>query len=261
MVNHEFILFCALGALLGSFLNVFISRGPRAWGLVDREELPSSLYWPPSTCESCGRRIKPWELIPILSYIVLKGKCSACGANIGFRHVFVELMGGSIAVIAAVRFGITGEAGAAALLLYALLALAVIDSETGFLPDAVTIPLIFLGLLAAQFLGGSFLPAAIGATIGGGGLYLLAGTYRTVRKREGLGGGDVKLMTALGAWLGPMNLPWVLLIASISGLAFAGLAMLQGSRAATWQAEVRFGPFLAVGAAATLFFGFPAPFS
>ncbi|MCQ8185050.1 prepilin peptidase [Parvularcula maris] len=241
-----------VGALLGSFLNVVISRLPRSAGLVEAEGRPSGLAYPPSQCEACGRRLRPFDLIPVLSYILLRGRCRTCGAEIGIRHLLVEI-GGSLLGVATVYLAPSALALAAiGILFFMLLALTVIDAETGFLPDRLTLPLLALGL------GFSFAPftpspvqSFIGALVGGGGLWLLAFAYRLFRGREGLGGGDVKLVAAGGAWCGAVALPALLLIASVTGLLFALFQMVGGRKERALSAELRFGPFLCAAIALT----------
>jgi len=252
------ILATLFGVLAGSFLNVLMSRGPRKWGLVDAGDAPRGLAFPPSRCESCGRGLRWFELVPVVSFIALRGRCGRCGSAIGLRHLLVECLGGLIGVTAVLAFGAGWPAAGAAVLLLLLLTLAVIDAETGFLPDALTLPLILLGFAFATAPGGTgLLSAAAGAAIGGGGMWLLAALYERLRGAEGLGGGDVKLVAAGGAWCGAAALPFILLAASLSGLLFAGLAMLGGRSEKSLQAEIRFGPFLAAGIGAVYFAGWP----
>jgi leader peptidase (prepilin peptidase)/N-methyltransferase len=241
-----------LGAVAGSFLNVVISRGPRLWKLVPADGKPAGLAFPPSRCEGCAAPLRPLELVPIVSYLALRGRCGRCRRPIGGRHLLVEVSGAAAAVIAlAVSSDILGGV-LLFVLLAALLGLAVIDAETGFLPDMLTLPLLALGL-GASFLAQPPSPqsAFLGALIGGGGLALLATFYRRIRGQEGLGGGDVKLVAAGGAWCGGFMLPVILLIASLSGLLFAAVQMLRGRKEAQLTAELRFGPFLCAGIAAS----------
>jgi leader peptidase (prepilin peptidase)/N-methyltransferase len=238
-----------LGGVLASFVNVIISRGPRSWGLVDARG-PKGLTGPRSQCEGCGRTLRPSELIPIVSFLRTRGRCAACGEAIGWRHLAVELLGTVLGCAVVLRFGLTLEALFGAWLVFSLLALAFIDLETGYLPDRLTLPLIGVGLFS------SFLTAAppaiesvLGAVIGGGGAFLLAFGYRAWRGREGLGGGDVKLIAAGGAWCGAYALPLILLASSLAGLAAAGVMMLLGQRPAAMTAAIRFGPYLAASIA------------
>ncbi|MEE4207762.1 MAG: prepilin peptidase [Parvularcula sp.] len=248
----------AFGALFGSFANVVISRGPRAWGFVAAEGRPVGLAFPPSRCEACQHRLGPAELIPVVSYLVLKGRCKRCGAAIGLRHLAVEVTGALLAVVALALLGVTAEAAAAFACLLTLLILAVIDLETGYLPDALTLPLLGGGLVHAGLLPDRSLSMSLaGALIGGGSFLLLRFLYQRLRGREGLGGGDVKLLAAGGAWCGPIALPAIILIASVSALlvAFAKAAAKRTNIAGS--DELRFGPYLALGIAAGFLFVAP----
>ncbi|MEM9838293.1 MAG: prepilin peptidase [Pseudomonadota bacterium] len=243
-----------VGAIIASFLNVVISRGPRAWGLVEPEGKPKGLAFPPSQCESCGVHLKPWQLIPIVSYLQLNGQCANCGAKIGIRHFYVELLGVSAALLAVSTYGLSPEGIAAAVFLFFLIALACIDFEREFLPDALTLPLTALGVIAAAAgAGPSLMQSLIGGALGGGGLWLIATSYKAIRGNEGLGGGDVKLVAAAGAWLGPFALPFILLGASVSALLLLSAQVLLGQRASLeGTTELRFGPFLAAAMAAVM---------
>ncbi|NRA31318.1 MAG: prepilin peptidase [Parvularculaceae bacterium] len=248
-----------LGALLGSFLNVVISRGPRAWGLVETNGKPSGLALPPSQCEACGHRLGPLDLIPVLSFIALRGRCRYCSAPIGARHVIVELLGAAIVATAVAIHGISMAAALLALVWLILLALSVIDWETGFLPDALTLPLLGGGIVASAM--GYAQPlffSLAGAAIGGGSLWLIGFLYKRFRGREGMGGGDVKLLGAAGAWLGPLALPYIALIASFGGLLYVGLMTWQSGMQTTLSTELRFGPFLAGATAIAMILPMPA---
>ncbi|MEM1409210.1 MAG: prepilin peptidase [Pseudomonadota bacterium] len=251
----------AVGAVIGSFINVLISRGPVLWGLVENENggPKRGLAFPPSACEACGKRLKPFELIPILSFLALRGKCRYCGAPIGIRHLIIEIAGALIGAGCLIAFGPSLEALVNAFFLFILIALATIDAETGYLPDALVLPLLAAGwLVAAAGLGPPFLNALIGTVLGGGGLWLIAKGYWLWRRRDGLGGGDIKLVAAAGAWLGPFALPYVMLAASLSALVFVSLQMLLGKREADLSTALRFGPFLAGALALVKLLPFPA---
>ncbi|MEM9809969.1 MAG: A24 family peptidase [Pseudomonadota bacterium] len=245
-----------IGTLAGSFANVVISRGSRRWGFVKSEELPSGFAFPPSQCEACGRALLPFELVPVLSFFVLKGRCRTCGARIGLRHIIVELLGGAAALVIVSLAPHGLDIGFSAGLAFFLLILAGIDAETSYLPDRLTLPLLALGLLYANVGGPLSLPeSALGALIGGGSLWLLAFLYRRLRGAEGLGGGDVKLMAAAGAWCGPYSLPFILLAASLGGIAYALPSLIRNNRQDALATEVRFGPFLAAAIFAVFILG------
>jgi leader peptidase (prepilin peptidase)/N-methyltransferase len=215
-----------------------------------------NLCIPRSACPHCGHALRVWENIPVLSYLLLRGRCSQCHAPIGIRYPLVELTSATLAALALFRFGPSGAAVAAFGLCAALLAMSAIDTETRLLPDSLTLPLLWAGLIVN--FGDTFtsLRAAVsGAIVGYTFLWCVYWVFRFVRGIEGMGYGDFKLLAALGAWLGWAALPQVVLIAAITG-AVVGLC-------ATWLGRMRFeeplpfGPFLALGGAATLFFGTP----
>lgn len=236
--------FALLGALGGSVLNVVVHRGPSVWGLTD--ELPREgrydLAWPRSHCPACERTLAPWELVPIASWLALRGRCRTCGARISPRYPLLETMGLALGVLAALAY--PGAAALPALLfLLVVLGAAAVDAETGYLPDALTGLALWTALLASAA-GLSVPPGAaiIGAAAGYLAFRLIGDGYATLRGRDGLGRGDAKLLAAGGAWLGPLALPLVVFAAAIAGLAFA---LATGRREGA--AEVRFGPFLAAG--------------
>lgn len=244
MTPIELVLAAAAGGLiLGSFLNVVIHRGPRLWGLVDGEPR-GGLAFPSSYCPSCKAPIPAWRLIPLLSFFFQKGRCAACRAPISLRYPAVEALGGLVAAASAIAFGATWAALAAALLGLALIALAFIDLETGYLPDAITIPLLAGGLIAnSAVLFAPFIDAAIGA---GAGYLAFRGIemfYKSVRGRDGLGQGDAKLLAAIGAWGGWMMLPVVVFIAAIATLSAIGIASVM-KRKARLDEPIPFGPGL-----------------
>ncbi|PQA86813.1 prepilin peptidase [Hyphococcus luteus] len=236
------------GALLGSFLNVVIHRGPVMWKLVE-EPARGNLISPRSSCPACGAKIRGWRLIPLVSYAILGGKCADCGAKISLRYPLVELMGAAAGVVALLLFGLTGEAGLAFVFFLFLIALGVIDHETGYLPDALTLPLILLGFLANAFsLFAPVTDALLGAIIAYGAFRLIDLAFTRLRGLEGLGQGDAKLLAALGAWLGWMMLPVIVFLAAL--LALAGvLAMALGGAKMERETPVAFGPALAAAGA------------
>lgn len=255
-----------LGLLVGSFLNVVIHRLPimleREWQAQCaslRGEAPPAaprydLILPRSACPSCGHLIAWYENIPLLSYLWLRGRCSACHAPISVRYPVVEATSGLLAGYAAWHFGFGLEAVAAILLLWALLALTVIDLDTHLLPDRITQPLLWAGLLVN--LQGLFVPledAVIGAVAGYLALWLVYHGFRLTTGKEGMGYGDFKLLAALGAWLGWQMLPLVILASSLVG-AVVGIALivLAGHDRAR---PIPFGPWLALGGVVALFWG------
>ncbi len=239
--------------LIGSFLNVVIHRGPAIWGLLeDPEESRGSLMLPRSYCPSCKQTLRIIDLIPVLSYLLLRGRCAFCKAPISMRYPIVELMGAVAGAAAYKLAGPTVDALFIALFFWSLIALAFIDFDIGYLPDAITLPLLWLGLIAN--LNGRFVPlqqAVIGAAAG----YLifrgLGALYQRIRQREGLGQGDTKLLAALGAWTGWPSLAPIVFIASIVALVTIAGATIAG-RAVKADSEIPFGPYLAIAGAFAL---------
>ena len=260
----------ALGLCIGSFLNVVIHRLPkmmeREWraecaALAGQEpptQEPYNLVVPRSRCPGCGHAITALENIPLASYLALRGKCSACGARIGVKYPVVELLAGLAAAYSSWRFGPSLAALGAALFVWFTLALAFIDQETGFLPDALTLLLVWIGLILN--LAGAFvaLPeAVIGAAAGYLSLWLVYWGYRLLTGKEGMGYGDFKMNAAVGAFLGWKMLPLVILLSSLVGLAFGALQMFAAR--GRWDAGFRFhfGPYLAMAGVVALYWGDP----
>ncbi|RKT25120.1 leader peptidase (prepilin peptidase)/N-methyltransferase [Paraburkholderia sp. RAU2J] len=259
------------GLVIGSFLNVVVHRLPimleRAWHaeisdtsdqLPPEDGLPAryNLWVPRSACPHCGHVLRAWENLPVLSYVLLRGRCSACHAHVSLRYPLLEIASAAFAAGALALFGPTTTALAAFGLCAALLAMSAIDIDTHLLPDSMTLPLLWTGLIV-NFNGmfASLHDAVLGAIFGYLVLWAVHWLFRLVRGVEGMGYGDFKLLAALGAWLGWAALPQIVLIAAVTG-AVVGLA-------ATWRGRMRFeeplpfGPFLAAGGALTLFLGTP----
>ncbi len=253
--------FALVGLCIGSFLNVVIHRLPKILeAQFEQSESVLTLSVPPSRCGSCAHLIRWFENIPVLSYLWLRGRCFACQAPIGIRYPLVELATSAVFTYAALRWYMPQAALGSVLtaLCYAglgaaLLALAVIDWETTYLPDDITVPLVWAGLCAA---GLGWLPsvslhsALAGAALGYLSLWLIFWAFKLVTGREGMGYGDFKLYAAIGAWLGWQGLVPVILVAATLG-SVVGIAMklLKRERAGGY---VPFGPFLAFGAALEL---------
>ena len=256
----------ALGLFVGSFLNVVIHRLPkmmeRGWNeqcaeLAGREPDAAPRYnlaVPRSACPSCGHAITAIENVPVLSWLALRGRCSACKARISPRYPVVELAAGALALAAVWQFGPTWKGLAACLFLWTLLALAFIDADTQLLPDDLTLPLLWGGLFATLF--GLFVPlssAVIGAIAGYLSLWTVYWLFKLVRGKEGMGYGDFKLLAAIGAWLGWPMLPQVVLVSSVLG-AVGGIAMIV-ARGRDRASPLPFGPWLAGAGVVALFFG------
>jgi leader peptidase (prepilin peptidase) / N-methyltransferase len=257
-----------LGLLVGSFLNVVIHRLPRmlerGWHAQCAElrgETPAAserynLVVPRSACPSCGHEIGAHENVPVISWLLLRGRCSACGTSISARYPIVELLAGALAVAAVMRFGPGWQAIAACGLLWSLLALTFIDLDTQLLPDDMTLPLLWAGLLVNLF--GLFVPieeAVIGAIAGYLALWSVYWAFKLIRGKEGMGYGDFKLLAALGAWMGWKVLPAIVLLSSAVG-AIIGLSLV-AFRRRDHQQPLPFGPYLAIAGAIALFAGSP----
>jgi len=262
-----FALFAFLfGALVGSFLNVVIARVPRGQSIVH----------PPSRCPGCGHPIAWYDNVPLVSWLVLRGRCRACARAISPRYPFVELATALLALACWRQFGPTPWAVAAFAFLAALVALTYIDLDHWLLPRSITIPFIALGLGASMLSGGpGFVSSALGAAVGFAAFVVLGFLAERILRKEALGGGDVWLLAMIGAWLGLRALLPVVLLASVQGALVGGilLAVARRRQRATalpppkptgdaeiddWEppeGAIPFGPFLALGAAEYLFFG------
>jgi len=239
------ILVVVFGLAWGSFLNVVIYRVPEKM----------SLLHPPSTCPSCKARIKPYENVPVLSYLILRGKCRRCGARISPVYLVVEILTPLLLAIVYVREGGFGlPFYAAALFTTALIVLAFIDARHQILPDAITYPGIVLAFAYSFFREDlTVVKALIGAAVGGGFLLLVYGLYWLVRKQEGLGLGDVTMMLMVGAFLGWQKTILTLVLASITGAVF-GLILMK-AKGKDMKFALPFGTFIAPAAYVALVWG------
>ncbi len=243
MTIYRYAVAAVFGLAVGSFMNVVVHRLPRGLSVVR----------PRSFCPRCRRPVQWRENMPILSWLALRARCAGCGAPISVRYPIVEAAGGALAVAAAARFGFTVDAAFAYAFLMALLAITLIDWDYRIIPDGISIPFIAAGLawsVASPRLG--LAESALGALAGGGSLLAIGEIYRLARKAEGMGGGDVKLMAMIGAFLGVRLVLPVVLIASLAGSIY-GLALVRGGRSG--RTAVAFGSFLAPAAAVCLFAG------
>jgi leader peptidase (prepilin peptidase)/N-methyltransferase len=262
-----FTLTCAaLGLVVGSFLNVVILRLPKmmeqGWQRDCCEVLdqpapvqePISLSHPGSHCPGCGAAIKPWQNIPVVSWLFLRGRCAECGMGISVRYPAVELITGLLSGLAAWHFGFGIEALSALALIWMLVALAGIDIDTQLLPDSITLPLLWLGLAVNLFAVWTPLSSAVlGAMLGYGSLWSVYWLFKLVTGKEGMGYGDFKLLGALGAWFGWQAVPLMILLSSFVGAAL-GIAILLSKRQGR-DTPMPFGPYLAGAGLLTLFFG------
>jgi leader peptidase (prepilin peptidase)/N-methyltransferase len=255
-----------VGLFIGSFLNVVIHRLPkmmeREWqaqaaelrGETPPEAPRYNLAVPRSACPACGHSIAAWENIPVVSWLALRGKCSACKAPIALRYPIVEIIAALLAAYAIWRFGLTIKGVAACGLLWALVALTGIDVDTQLLPDQITMPLMWAGLLVN--LWDVFVPlrtAVIGAAAGYLSLWAVYWLFKLIRGKEGMGYGDFKLLAALGAWLGWQMLVPIVLLSSVVGALIGVTLMVVKGR--DHNVPLAFGPYLAIAGAIALFWG------
>lgn len=265
-----------LGLLVGSFLNVVIHRLPKMMEREWREQCaelnehtsdkppkdsgkaalasPYNLQTPRSACPNCGHQISALENIPVLSYLALRGKCSKCGSAISMRYPIVELVSGILSAYAAWHFGFGLAAVAAIVFIWALIALTFIDFDTQLLPDDITLPLLWLGIIFNLFntfttLSNSIIGAIAGYLV----LWSVYWLFKLVTGKEGMGYGDFKLLAAIGAWLGWSLLPLVIMLSSVVG-AVVGITLIIAARHGR-NIPIPFGPYLAGGALIALFWG------
>lgn len=253
-----------LGLLIGSFLNVVIHRLPRMleteWRaqceeLAGREPAPAARYdliAPRSHCPACQTPIRFLHLLPLLGWLLARGRCAACGVEIPTRYPLVEALTALLFALAALHFGFGWTLAAAMLVTAVLVALTFIDFDTQLLPDQLTLPLMWVGL-AASLPAGRAPDALLGAMAGYLSLWSVYWAFKLVTGKEGMGYGDFKLLAALGAWLGWMMLPFIVLLSSAVG-ALVGIAMIV-LRGHQRDKPIPFGPFLAVAGLIALFYG------
>jgi leader peptidase (prepilin peptidase)/N-methyltransferase len=236
----------AVGLVVGSFLNVLIHRLPRGESIVS----------PGSHCPRCGAPVRAFQNVPVVSWLVLRGKCAACRAPIAVRYPVIELVNGILWVLVAWRAADWGALISGGYLASSCLALLAIDAELQILPDKITLTGIAVGILLS-FLSPSRSPVAalVGAAVGAGGLWLVAFLYERIAGHEGMGLGDVKMLGMIGAFLGPWGVLVTILAASLSGSLVGIILILSG--AGTRKLRLPFGVFLAIGAVLAWFFGAP----
>ncbi len=255
-----------LGLLVGSFLNVVIHRLPtmmqRDWqqqcaelrGEAVEAAGKYNLLYPPSACPHCQHHISPLENIPILSYVLLRGRCKGCHARISARYPFIEATSGVLSCYAAVHFGFGWAAAGAMVLLWALLALTAIDFDTQLLPDDITLPLLWTGLLFNLVHTYTSLSSAVlGAIFGYLSLWTVYWLFKLIRGKEGMGYGDFKLLAALGAWLGWQMLPLIIILSAGVGATLGIILMVFNHHKR--EIPLAFGPYLAGGGIVALFWG------
>ena len=255
-----------LGLCVGSFLNVVIHRLPlmmeREWtaqcaelrGEVAPDHAPLNLSQPRSRCPACGHAIRALQNIPLLSFLWLRGRCAACSARISWRYPLVELFCGLATAYCALHFGFSFAAAAAMLFVWLMIAATGIDFDTQLLPDSITLPLLWLGLLVS-LIGGpvDLRSAVIGAMAGYLFLWSVYWMFRLVTGKEGMGYGDFKLLAAIGAWTGWQMLPLVVLLSSAIG-AVVGISLIVFHKHGR-EVPIPFGPYLAGAGLIALFWG------
>lgn len=256
-----------LGLIVGSFINVLVWRLPkmleREWRAQAHEVLglppepagaPYNLMRPNSCCPHCEHPIRPWENIPLLSYLLLRGRCSSCQKTISARYPLTELACGLICAGVAWHFGFGWQAGAVMLLSWGLLAMSLIDADHQLLPDVLVLPLLWLGLILNCFGFFVSLPDAVwGAVAGYMSLWSVFWVFKLITGKDGMGHGDFKLLAMLGAWGGWQILPMTLLLSSLVGV-IGGLILLR-MRKAQVSVPMPFGPYLAIAGWIALLWG------
>jgi len=232
-----------LGLFIGSFLNVCIYRIPRS----------ESIVWPGSRCTACGTPIKPWDNIPVVSYLLLWGKCRHCQARITPRYPLVETLSALLALALYARFGLSAVFLIYYLFACALIVITFIDLDFQIIPDRISLGGIVLGLALVYWLPVTYKDALIGLAVGAGSLILIIYGYYFLTKRQGMGGGDVKLLGMIGVFIGWQGVAFTIFTASLIG-SVVGLAWIavQGK---DMKAAIPFGPFLSLGALIYLFWG------
>jgi leader peptidase (prepilin peptidase)/N-methyltransferase len=235
----------ALGLCLGSFLNVCIYRIP----------IKKSIVFPPSSCPVCDEKIRFYDNIPLLSYILLRGKCRKCESAIPLHYPAVEALAGLLSVALFMRFGVSPPYFLYLLFTAALVTISFIDLHHKIIPDVISLPgiVVGLGISLFEFTPVSWAESLIGIVGGGGFLYLVAVLFEWLTGREGMGGGDVKLLAMIGAWMGWKALPFIILISSITGTVIGGAALVVARKGV--RTRIPFGPFLGLGALIYFFFG------
>ncbi|MCX8072098.1 MAG: prepilin peptidase [Candidatus Binatia bacterium] len=233
-----------VGAAVGSFLNVCIVRLPQG----------KSIVHPPSACPKCGASIPPWDNIPLLSFLLLRGRCRYCQEPISWRYPLVEGLTGLLFLANVVMFGATPWAAVACMFSAALVVVTFIDLDHLIIPDVISLPGIVVGLGLALFgWGPSLVDRVLGVLLGGGLLWAVAAFYEWARRQEGMGGGDIKLLAMIGAFLGWRGVLVTLLVGSLTGAVVGGgRILLRRSQAGV---PIPFGPFLALGAIVALYWG------
>ncbi len=233
-----------VGLALGSFMNVCIYRIP----------LEKSIIRPSSSCPNCGKKIRFYDNIPLISYLLLLGRCRHCHHPISWRYPAVEAITGLLSLALFIRYGLSLQYLLFLLFATTLVTISFIDLDHQIIPDVLSIPGIVAGLAAAFIPGNvSWFDSIIGIIGGGGTLFLVGLIYEKLTGKQGMGGGDVKLLAMIGAWMGWRSLPFVLLVSSLTGAIIGSIFLLAAGKG--YRVKIPFGPFLSLGALFYIFFG------
>ncbi|MDD2540128.1 MAG: prepilin peptidase [Desulfuromonadaceae bacterium] len=232
------------GMVVGSFLNVCICRMPKDESIVS----------PPSHCPLCSYQLRWYDNIPVLSYLFLRGKCRGCGAHISLQYPLVELLNGLLALLLFLRFGPTLAFATLFLFCSALVVITFIDIEHQIIPDEISLPGIIVGFALSFFLKGhGWLNSLLGILLGGGSLLLVAFLYQRLTGKDGMGGGDIKLLAMMGAFLGWKAVPFIIFASSLVG-SLIGITIMVLQKKDS-KLAIPFGPYLAFGAVLYIFYG------
>jgi len=232
------------GMVVGSFLNVCICRLPKNESIVS----------PPSHCPVCSYQIRWYDNIPLVSYLLLRGKCRGCGAHISFQYPLVELLNGVLTLLLFLRFGPTTAFAALFIFCSALVVITFIDIEHQIIPDEISLPGIIVGFVLSFFIPGhTWLNSLLGILLGGGSLLLVAYSYQKLTGKDGMGGGDIKLLAMMGAFLGWKAVPFIIFASSLAGSLIGISIMLLQKKDS--KLAIPFGPYLAFGAVLYIFCG------
>lgn len=234
------------GMVVGSFLNVCICRMPKNESIVS----------PPSHCPGCSYQIRWYDNIPVLSYLFLRGKCRGCGTHISLQYPMVELLNGTLTLFLFLRFGPTPAFAVLFLFCSALVVITFIDIEHQIIPDEISLSGIVIGFVLSFFLNGhTWLNSLLGILLGGGSLLLVAYAYQRLTGKDGMGGGDIKLLAMMGAFLGWKAVPFIIFASSLVGSIIGVSIMLFQKKDS--KLAIPFGPYLAFGAVLYIFYGKP----
>jgi len=262
-----YILVAIFGLIIGSFLSVVVCRLPAMLDVRWRNECHEFLNQPPeeagelfnlalprSHCPQCKSTIAWWQNIPLLSFILLKGKCAHCQNKIPYFYPLLELSCAALSIWVIAHFGLNAQGLMGLIITYGLIALSLIDWKTQLLPDEITLPFLWLGLLLSLFY--VFVTpeqAILGAIMGYGILWIITNLYKLIRKKDGMGYGDLKLLAMIGAWVGPVSVMNILILGSFLGLIVAVILLIM--KKTTTKKPLAFGPYLAISGWLTLLYG------